>query len=170
MSGEQCGFHLPSQFQNEKVIDPIIALVREQFYEGKATLSRKERLDFIEIFYFFLILRILDKEQPDSASFTCKDAVDTGAAQSAAFYGFARMLSKDAPWNNEDKNFFLFSLYAPSLLVRHRAIDSQRFLRTISAFSQFESALKGRRDKVLKACANLFPDFPVQKIKVSEAA
>lgn len=169
-SGGQCGFHLPSNFQNDAVIDPIIALVLQQFFEGKSVLTRKERLDFIEIFYFFLLLRIFDKEQPDSASFTCKDAIDTGAAQSVAFYGFARMLSKDAPWSQEDKNFFLFNLYAPALLVRHRPIDSQRFLRTLSALNHFESALKLRRDKILKASATLFPDFPVQKLKVSEAA
>lgn len=166
LSGEQCGFYIPMELK----IAPIISFIYEQCFEEKSKLSRKERLDFIEIFYFFLILRILDKEQPDSVSFTCKDAVDTGAAQSAAFYGFARMLSNDAPWSEEDKNFFLFSLYAPALLVRHRPIDSQRFLRTISALSHFEAALKLKRDKILKACANLFPDFPVQKLKVSEAA
>jgi hypothetical protein len=169
-SGEQCGFYFPSHFQSEKIAAPIIDMVHDRFFEKKPVLTRRERLDFIEIFYFFLLLRILDKEQPDSASFTCKDAIDTGAAQSAAFYGFARMLSRDTPWSEEDKNFFLFSLYAPALLVRHRPIDSQRLLRTVSALGHFESALKKGRDKILKACADLFPDFPVQKIKVSEAA
>lgn len=170
MSGDQCGFHLPSHLQNDKVVESIITFVHACFFEGKTTLNRKERLDFIEIFYFFFLLCILDQEQPDSVSFTCKDGVDIGAAQTAAFYGFARMLSRHIPWSEEDKNFFLFSLYAPALLVRHRPIDSQRFLRMVSALSHFEAALKANRDKVLKGCADLFPDFPMQKLKVLDAA
>jgi hypothetical protein len=167
-SGSQCGFFIDADLTGD--IPKIIRFIHEHMFENKAKLSRQERLDFIEIFYFFLVLTILDKEQSDIISFTCKDGIDTGAAASSAFYGFSRMLSSSKPWSTEDKNFFLFSLYAPALLVRHRAIDVQRLHRSLSALEHFETTLQHRREKTLQACAELFPDFPIQKLKVTEAA
>jgi len=168
--GEQCGYFIPPQIGAQKDIPKMIAFVHEHFFEKKPKLARKERLDFIEIFYFFFLLLILDKHQPDSVSFTCKDAVDTGAAASASFFGFARMLSAGTAWHEEDRNFFLYTFYAPALLVRHRPIDSLRFHRAVSALDHFEKTLSGKREKILKACADLFPEIPIQKLKVNEAA
>jgi len=165
--GVQCGFYLPAF--PLKPLD-LLQFVHTQFFEGKASLNRKERLDFIEIFYFFYLLLLLDKNRCDSVSFTCKDGVDTGAAAAAFFFGFARMLSTEAPWHQEDRDFFLYALYAPGLLVRHRAIESLRLQRTISALEHVDNAFKSRRSAILRACAELMPDLPIGKIKVSEVA
>lgn len=166
-SGEQYGFYYPESFNQEEFIQPIITLVHEQFFANRKTLSVKERRDFIEIFYFFLILWILDVRQPDSVSFTCKDGIDTGAAEMALFYGFSRMLSHNAEWSDTDKDFFLFSLYTPALLIRHRALDLEPFTRTLSALEHFEKALKANRTAILKKCAKIFPDFPIEDVKVA---
>ncbi len=152
------------------IIEDLVEFVHEQFFQTRKELPRKDRLDFIEIFYFFLTLRTLDVEKADIVSFTCKDAVDTGAAMAGSFYGFARMLSTNQPWTEEDRNLFLFAFFGPALLIRHRSIDSSRFNRSISALDHFESILIENRDKLLSACAQLFPEIPLKNIKISEVS
>jgi hypothetical protein len=170
LSGIDCGFYFPEGMISQKEVEALVGFVHQQFFNSPKSYSRKERLDFIEIFYFFLVLKLLDAEKPDVVSFSCKDGVDTGAAMGALFYGCARMLSSSKPWTEEDKNFFLFALFGPALLVRHRSISPQSFQRTISALDHFETALKDHRDQVLKSCAQLFPELELTHIKVTEVA
>lgn len=168
-SGESCGFHLPSSFSSTEIKE-VITFVHKNFFQGKSTLSQDERCDFVELFYQFLILFVIDKEKPTSVSFTCKDGIDTGAALSASMYGFLRLLSSKETWTENDRDFFLFSLYGPALLLRHRIIDDKRLQRALSAFSRLEEALKVSRASILKACSDLLPDLPLQKIKLREVA
>ena len=168
-SGTECGFYLPEMLSS-KIVQGLVNFVYEQFFHQKPGLSRKERLDFIEILYFFLVLRVLDAQNPDVVSFSDKDGVDTGAAMVGSFYGFSRMLSTSKPWTEEDKNFFLFAFFGPSLLIRHRSIAPLALQRALSALDHFETVMKEKRDSVLKACAALFPELPLTKIKVSEVA
>jgi hypothetical protein len=170
ISGTDCGFYFPPGLITAKVVEGLVDFVYEQFFHQKPGLSRKERLDFIEIFYFFLVLKILDDQNPDVISFSDKDGVDIGAAMAGSFFGFARMISTMKPWSEEDKNFFLFSFFGPALLIRHRSIASLELQRALSALDHFENVMKQKRDTVLKACAALFPELPLTKIKVSEVA
>jgi hypothetical protein len=170
LGGTDCGFFFPQGVITPKIIEGLVSFVYDQFFNKKAEISRKERLDFIEIFYFFLILRILDVEKPDVVSFSDKDGVDTGAAMAASFYGFARMISTMKAWTEEDKNFFLFAFFAPALLVRNRSIAPLIFQRALSALDHFETTMKENRDLLLKACVNLFPELPLTQIKVTEVA
>jgi len=169
-SGTECGFYYPQGLITPKIVQGLVGFVYEQFFHQKPGFSRKERLDFIEILYFFLILRILDAQNPDVVSFSDKDGVDAGAAMAASFYGFARMISTMKPWTEEDKNFFLFAFFGSALLIRHRSIDPLVLQRALSALDHFETVMKEKRDTVLKACAALFPELPLTQIKVSEVA
>jgi hypothetical protein len=170
LGGTDCGFFFPQGMIVPKVIEGLVSFVYDQFFNTKAEISRKERLDFIEIFYFFLTLRILDVEKPDVVSFSDKDGVDAGAAMAASFYGFARMISTMKAWTEEDKNFFLFAFFAPALLIRNRSIAPLIFQRALSALDHFETIMKENRDPLLKACAELFPELPLTQIKVTEVA
>jgi len=139
-SPESCGFHFPHVWKPQdmqKYVAELLPLIHEHFFESKAKLSRKEREDFIEIFYQFLILKAIEVCDPDSLSFTCKDAVDTGAAQSALFYLFLKILSEDLN-PKTDRDFLLWLLYTPAFFVRERAIDSERFYRALSAAESME--------------------------------
>ncbi|HEX2580324.1 MAG TPA: hypothetical protein VHK67_08000 [Rhabdochlamydiaceae bacterium] len=168
--GTECGFFYPVKLLTPKIIEGLVGFVYSQFFHQKPGLSRKERLDFIQILYFFLILRIIDAQNPDVLSFSDKDGVDIGAAMAASFYGFARMISTMKPWTEEDKNFFLFAFFGPALLIRHRSIAPLQLQRTLSALDHFEITMGQKRDSILKACAALFPDLPLTQIKVSEVA
>jgi hypothetical protein len=168
--GTECGFYYPPELITSKIVKNLVDFVYEQFFHEKPGLSRKERLDFIEILYFFLVLRILDAQTPDVVSFSDKDGVDTGAAMVGSFYGFSRMISTMKPWTEEDKNFFLFAFFGPALLIRHRSISPLELQRALSALDHFETVMKQKRDSVLKACAALFPELPLTQIKVTEVA
>ena len=170
MSGEECGFHFPSQFPVQKMADDLIPFIHEEIFHGKRSLSSAERRDFIELFYLFLLLFCIDKEKPDCVSFTCKDGIDTGAAEAAAMYGFTRLLSNNKPWSENERAFFLFSLYGPALLLRHRVIEKGRFERTLTALERFEQEMKNSRPAILKRCSDLMPGLPLSKLRASEAA
>ena len=169
-SEKRCGFYFPKETGLQEKIFPFIDFIHEHFYEKKETLDRKERQDFIEIFYFFSFLLIIEKAAPDTVSFTSKDGIDVGSTSIASFFGFARLLSTSSPWTENEKDFFLFALYKTAALVRHRALLSQRFQRSISALEYFEKILKSHREEILKACANLFPDLPLHKFVINKVA
>ncbi|MGH2613183.1 MAG: hypothetical protein ACRDFB_09090, partial [Rhabdochlamydiaceae bacterium] len=133
LGGGECGFYFPGGKTPKSWIEPLVKFIHRQFFLGQGKLDRKQRLDFIEILYFFIILRYLDEEKPDVMNFSCKDGVDSGSAASASFYGFARMLSSKSPWTQNDRDCFLFALFVPALFVRHRSIDTRRIHRALSA-------------------------------------
>jgi hypothetical protein len=169
-SGKPCGFYFPTGFDIQKEIFSFIDFIHEYFYESKADLSRKERQDFIEIFYFFSCLLIIEKARPDTVSFTSKDGIDTGSTATASFFGFAKLLSGEGPWTDQEKQFFLFSFYKAAAFVRHRAPLWQRVQRAISALEHFEKVFKSQRETILKACAKLFPDIPLHKFMINNVA
>jgi hypothetical protein len=168
LSGKESGFYFPQGVIGSDIVSGLITFVHETLFDGKRELNRKERLDFIEILYFFLSLKILEKEKADVMAFSCKDGVDVGAAAAGSFYGFSRLLSSSKPWSPEDKTCFLFAFFAPALFVRHRTIAPLVFQRAVSALDYFDQVMQEKRHAVLKACAKLFA--PLEKIKVGEVA
>ncbi len=170
LGGAECGFYFPAGKTPKAWVEPLVKFIHAQFFMNLEVLDRKQRLDFIEILYFFIILRYLDEQKPDVMNFSCKDGVDAGAAASAAFYGFTRMLSSKNPWTQNDRDGFLYALFVPALFVRHRSIDTRRTHRALSALEHFELVLKARRDEVLKGCAKILPEIPLKNIKITEVA
>lgn len=148
---EECGFFLPPQLKPSEIshfTDVALPAIHELFFHKKNTLTRRNREDCIEIFYQFLILKCMDILEPNSLSFTCKDAIDTGAAEQATFYGFIKLLTSDFS-NKEEQDFFRWLLYTPALFIRERAIDSERFNRVISALERIDSEMAERGKQIL---------------------
>jgi hypothetical protein len=170
LGGADCGFYFPPGKSPKDWIKSVVDFVHTQFFMNQKTLDRKQRLDFIEILYFFIVLRYMDEQKPDVMNFSCKDGIDTGAAAAASFYGFTRMLSSKEPWTQNDRDCFLYALFIPALLARHRSIDARRMHRVASALEHFEQTLKMNRDAVLKGCAKILPEIPLKEIKLSEVA
>lgn len=170
LGGVECGFYFPGGKSPKEWIEPLVKFVHKQFFMEQKQLERKQRLDFIEILYFFIILRYLEDQKPDVMNLSCKDGVDVGAAAAASFYGFTRMLSSNAPWTQNERDAFLFALFVPALFVRHRSIDARRMHRAVSALEHFEHVVISRRESLLKECAKLLPDVSLKEIKITEAA
>jgi hypothetical protein len=167
MGGGQCGFSLLKEVVSSAMVKELVIFVHEQFFDKKEFFVHQEKIWFIEILYFFLVLKIIDQQKPDIISFSCKDGVDAGASMSGAFYGFARMLSSSKPWEKEDEDFFLFAFFAPALLARNRSISFSCFQRSVSALQYFNIRMQKNRDKILSATSSLFSEDSLAKIKVS---
>jgi len=152
-SGEACGYYFPPAWKKEEILRfarGILPLIHEHFFHKKESLTRRNREDFIEIFYQFLILRAIEHFKPDSLSFTCKDALDTGAAQGALFYGFLKLFTGGLG-SKEERDFLLWLFYTPALFVRERAIDPERLNRALSALERCDTEIASYRDRIVKA-------------------
>ncbi len=132
-------------------------LIHHHFFAEKSTLSRQERMQFIDLFFYFLVLALLEYTKCNSLSFTCKDAVDAGAAMSAGFYAFLRILSKERRWSKEKKDFLLWLFYYPALTVRERAIEPVCFTRTIFALEALEKKMSRAIHKAFEIPSIEFP-------------
>ncbi|MCB1106697.1 MAG: hypothetical protein KDK76_01205 [Chlamydiia bacterium] len=167
-SGEECGFyfskHLPKK-EIDSFVKKILPIIHTHFFKKKAKLDRKERLDFIEIFYLLLELKILELAKADTFTFSCKDGVDVGAAASAAFFALTKLFGKEDKWSIEEQDHLLWILLGPALTVRERLIDYRRFSRMASALSILSGALSKERDKIMKALQPLFGAKLFQKLK-----
>ncbi len=171
-SGESCGFYFPPAIAKNEIksfLTKVIPFIHKTFFSEKNVLSRRNRLDFIEIFYLFLTLKLLDILRPDSFSFTCKDALDIGGSMSGGFYAFIKLLGNNFSWEEKEKDFLLWMFFGPPLLIRERAIDLQRLHRIISALSVLSAELEMDRKGVTTGLENLY-DFPtLNKLRADEA-
>ncbi|MBM3184317.1 MAG: hypothetical protein FJZ64_03320 [Chlamydiae bacterium] len=166
---EECGFFFPSSWKKEEILafaDQVVPVIHELFFEKKATLTRRHREDFIEIFYQFLILKATLYFKPHSISFTCKDAVDTGAAESALFYGFIKLFTEEISSKTE-YDFLLWLLYTPALFIRERAIDSERLTRAISVLERLDTCFSDSRKEILKKLSHAFSSEILSSLKAS---
>jgi hypothetical protein len=155
-SGEQCGFHFPPGLDLKSFTDKAMKTIHTLFFGEKERLTHKNRLDFIEIYYMLLTLKLLEDLHPDSFSFTCKDAVDTGAVASAELFAFLRVMNDSSRISKEEANFLLWMLYAPALMNRERAVDLDRLSRMERALAVIQAELDAHREKTVEACSKLY--------------
>jgi hypothetical protein len=149
---QEHGYFFPSQISSSFLMEfaeKAVSLIHTHFFQGAKKLDRKSREDFIEIFYQFLILKCIETIQPTSMSFTCKDAIDTGAAAAAGFYGFIKLANEDFS-KREEQDFLRWLLYAPALFIRERAILPERLIRTLSFLEQVDLSMSQSEKSIAK--------------------
>lgn len=164
---EECGYFFPSQLKQSELhrfIDSALPLIHELFFHNKNALTRKNREDFIEIFYQFLILKCISMLEPHSMSFTCKDAIDTGAAEQGTFFGFIQLLTSDFT-AKEEQDFLRWLLYTPALFIRERAVDVQRFNRAVSALERIDSEMAERGKLIAKNFEDLINSLKTLSVR-----
>jgi hypothetical protein len=128
---ESGGFRISDIIRKEiskTFINEAISAIHRIFFSNQNILVREQRLDFIEIFYLFLELKIIDVVKPDMIGITCKDAVDVTATTAAELFVFVKMLTQGRLSENDQEHLDLM-LYGPSLLYRERLILPERFNR-----------------------------------------
>lgn len=142
LKGEASGFYFPSSLNREELftfIDKALPIVHHLFFSDKNVLLREHRLDFIQIVYLLLQLKILDIVKPDSFSLTCKDGIDIGDSYSAGLFALLKWMNPQG-MTEGDLQYLQFILYAPSLLIRERVPLPERFNRLVSALRTIENA------------------------------
>jgi hypothetical protein len=170
-SAEQCGFYFPPEIDQKAIMQfskQAMKTIHSVFFGKKEVLTHKNRLDFIEIFYLMFILKLIEMFKPDTLSFTCKDAVDTGASASAEMFAYLRMMNDPSHWSKEEKDFLLWMLYSPALAVRERAIDLQRLNRMTSALAVVNAEIEAHYEETVAACSKLYQLSFFKGLKVKE--
>jgi hypothetical protein len=154
LKDENCGFYFPKALQTQlfpKFINEMLHTIHRVFFSHKNVLTKDNRLDFIEIFYILLQLKLIELVHPESFSFVCKDGLDVGGTGSAQLYAFLKLIHSEIL---EDKDFERINLilYAEPLLVRERIIIPERFNRMLNTLKKIEAT---RRELGAKAFAKM---------------
>lgn len=142
LEDENTGYYFPDHIRKElfpKFIDRLLSEIHRVFFSGKNVLSRDQRMDFIEIAHQFITLKILDVTKPSVFALTCKDGLDCGGGSSALLYAFMKLIGKDE-LSEADRHEINLLLYGPSLVVRERIINAERFNRILNAIRAVESS------------------------------
>jgi hypothetical protein len=140
LESESSGYYFPLEVKNQLFsgfTDGVIAAIHRIFFSNKNVLLREHRLDFMEIFYLFLCLKVIELTQPDYVSLICKDGIDVSSAYNAELFGFLKLINR-GEITAADQETLNMILYAPSTLIRERVLMSERFNRMISALKTIE--------------------------------
>jgi len=160
---DEAGFYFKLNEDKNKFLvrmKDLVQFIYKEFFDSAKELKRKQRLDFIEIFYNFLTIELIQILNPTHISFTCKDAIDISAAANASFYLFTKLLS-NKKIEKHDKDTALWLYYSGALLIRERAIDNSRLSRTLSFLDYIDEKLKKIKKDVISK------KYPIlKKIKI----
>lgn len=137
---ENSGFYFPDSINKEiqRFAKEALNTIHRIFFTGKNVLHRDERMDFIEIFYFFLELKIVDLIKPEVVFFTCKDALDIASSAGTQLFILLKFLNQER-LSEHDREYVDLMLYGPCLLFRERLMLQERFNRTISTLKCVEA-------------------------------
>lgn len=128
--------------------EQLAVAIHELFFAGKNVLSRHARMDFIELFYLFMQLKIIELVQPTSLSFTCKDGIDISLPACIELF-LALKLINDRAISKEEEEYINLVLYSPAVLIRGRNLFLDRFNRLNTITKVIEAVAEERGSKQL---------------------
>ncbi len=141
LRGEHSGFYFPPTIDRTKLevfISESFKAIHKVFFDSKVDVNREQRLNFIEIFYLFLTLKLIEWTNPHSFSLMCKDGIDGGAAKATALFAFLKLIN-NSEWSDKDWEFVDLMLHVPALVLRERVVLTESFHRMINALRQVET-------------------------------
>lgn len=171
LSGQDYGFYFPPAINNSRLtffVTKVLLIIHELFFDGKGEFSHQDRLDYIEIFHFFLFLHIIDQIAPDILTFTCKDGVDTSSILSAEVFAWLHVMNHPEGLPKSKRDFLLYLLYAPALTLRGRSINKDRIQRMASAMHIFIDKLNHHGFIIQEAFSQLYQISFFKKTTVQE--
>ncbi|MCY3974408.1 MAG: hypothetical protein OXF02_02550 [Simkaniaceae bacterium] len=170
IKNEGSGFFFSRKIPAKKLnvfIDQLLPIIHKKVFHSRKILTYHDRLNFIEILYQFLMLKVIDLVKPSYFSFTCKDAVDIGPVTGAGFYAMLKMMSGHVEYEKEEREHLLWMLHAPSLLLRERLVDYGKLNRMISAISCLHEGIHKDKRNFFKEIAPLFSDVQPQRTEIT---
>jgi len=149
IESENSGYSYPMKVQGvlfTTFIRDLCQTVHELFFAKKNVLSRHSRQDFIELFYLFLQLKIIEIIGPSTVAFCCKDGIDISSLQIVELFILLKLLNI-RPLSHEEEEYMKLALYSPGILVRGRVPNLERFTRLNSMNKVIEAAIDERGEK-----------------------
>lgn len=145
---QEIGFFFPAKLQKaemERFFVDSLPKIHERFFQSKKKLSRRNREDFIEIFYQMLIGKCIQMLKPDYICFTCKDGIDSASISLASFFAFNSLFSGGIE-DKKDQEFIRFLLYTPALFIRERGVNPEQLYRFISMLERVDETPLQKED------------------------
>lgn len=156
---EEFGLYFPQRFQEKKwslFFAKIIPSILHLFFSKKKNCNQQDCLDFIELFYFFLSLKILEIEKPQFFSFVCKDAVDDSTAKNFTLYMGTKILQGSFSSTKKEEEYIKWLLFTPALMIRERAIQSSCFTTSCSSLQLLARTVEKNKAAFFKELMPLF--------------
>ena len=162
-ASENSGYYYPPKVQQalfKKFAPALAKKIHELFFASKNVLSRSARMDFIELFYLFMQLKMIEIVSPTSVSFTCKDAIDIGMPASCELFYLLKLIN-DRPLSHEEEAYMKVLLFGVPLITRGRNLFSDRFTRMNSMIKVVEAAIEdqGMKEFMQKFSEKIAPLF-----------
>ncbi len=142
ISSENSGYFYPQKVKKalfNGFSEKLAKACHMVFFGGKNVLSRHNRLDFIELYYTFMQLKIIEVMQPGSISFSCKDAIDIGMPAACELFLLLKLIN-DRPLSSSEEDYLKVLLYGPAISYRGRLLFPERFSRLNSMTKVIEAA------------------------------
>lgn len=133
LSSTQSGFYFPKKIESElfpAFIEKMLKAIHKVFFYENNVLTRRQRLDFIELSYIFIQCKLIDLTGAYSLSFTCKDGIDTGAITASQFFVFLKFIN-GKEFNEAEIAHLRLMLFMPAVMIRERLVNSERFNRML---------------------------------------
>jgi len=144
LKDDRSGFYFPSEISLdlfEKFTSAAFKAIHHLFFSNQKTLSREQRLSFIEIFFLFLEIKLLEWTQSETFSLMCKDGIDQGSTHVGLLFVFLKLINQQ-DWSENDWKFLDLILFMPALLLRERVILAEPFNRMILVLKQIEATIE----------------------------
>jgi len=142
---ESAGYFYPDAIKNALFPDfaaNLAKTIHRVFFQGQNVLARSARLDFIELYYTFMQLKIVDLVDPYSMSIACKDGLDISLTQGCESFVLMHLI-QGKPLLHAEELLFENALFKLPLVVRGRNLFQQRFQRMTHLIRHIELLAEG---------------------------
>lgn len=118
-------------------VNSLFDKISKVFFSSRNVLVKEARQNFIELFYLFIQLKVLEITGAEVLYFNCKDGLDISSTASLLLFAFLKMLSAEG-LSEADINKMEGMIYLPAILRRERVLIPERFHRMLGAFKVIE--------------------------------
>lgn len=133
------GFYFPQQWKDDpefvESLDKIMCNTFEALYDEKPRyFSVEEKRDFIEIYYAYLELFLIEYSKADALNITCKDAIDRAGKNISLLVKLCHIAQGHANSIDHQRQHKVIT-HAPALMVKKQSIIPERRERLMTANS-----------------------------------
>ena len=166
---EGCGFFIPKYLQRDELLKfakQAIETIHKIFFAKKEVLSRKNRLDFIELFYKLLIYKFIEISQVNHLFFCGKDGIDAPSVETATFFALSKIISGSHQWREEEREAYTSYTFLSALLCRERVVDLRMLNRSVSMLSVVSGQVEASQSVIHKELNQLLGSSFCEKLMV----
>ena len=164
---QKTSFFFSEQLADFKIFQDLMDEVHHDLYLNCITLTKKERLDFIEFYYARLTLHFLIKSKADYLMNVCKDSIDRAGIRNALLHYLLLIFFQKEKSPVHLNELFIY-LHAAPFLIKKRAVNFRQE-RLLSILQLLESEEIKKRILIRKDELSIQGEGPkIKKIPFSQ--